>query len=637
MAKITGTSSKNGYGFYAILTETLGENYLSTNASTVKYEVYIVNGNIRTNSSGWTFNAKIDGTNAYNKTSQSLVTNDTDYNTAKLLFSGSKTITHNDDGAKTITFSASLTKSSYSSYDPGKCELSGEFKLTDIPRASTIKPVSNYVTFNEIATINIARVEGYTDTLTWVGYIPTDNGDGSYSLYGEPSELSGTICEKTSLDSAEWEIPEELSSLIPTLRMVGAKVTCTTYNGEEIVGTSECWIFARLLEEIANPLINRSVEETNEKVINQLGTNDFSIPVLNVSQPKFTFSATPRYNATIKSIKVVCEDGQTSTTSPHTFNPIGNAKFSIVAVDSREYTTTIPIDLSADAIPYIKPTIKILEPTRLSPISGEIILNAKGDWYGGVMIDDIANPLNAGYKCKINGSEDEAILVDIPSSAIVLDGSKNEWSIKDYSLGVITEYNKNYNFTLFISDYYVEQGQSKIIRKGISTFNAGEKDFQVNGDLFVADEDGNNKTNILTKLNELNKNNNIGDLSELETTDKSNIVGAINEALNSGVEIESYSLGAKGYIKWKNGFLINWGTSSVTTTASTGNHIGSAVSFAKAFKTAVVFAGASRQGTNQHQYFPAINAYTLSTITAMMSTTYAYASTWTVRWFAIGY
>ena len=92
MARINGTSAKNNYGFYALLTETLGTNYLNTNTTTVKYEVYIVNVNARTESGNWTFNAKIDGANVYNKTGQTLKTNDVAYNKAKLVFSGSKDV-----------------------------------------------------------------------------------------------------------------------------------------------------------------------------------------------------------------------------------------------------------------------------------------------------------------------------------------------------------------------------------------------------------------------------------------------------------------------------------------------------------------------------------------------------------------
>lgn len=516
MARINGTTAKNGYGFYAVLAETLGSNYLNTNVTTVDYEVYIVNGNKRTDSNGWTFNAKIDGANIYNEPNQNLKTNDTDYNEAKLLFSGTKDIKHNTDGTKTITFSSTLTKSSaYSNYDPGKCSLSGTFKLTDIPRASTLTTTSTYVSFGDSVRIDIKRnVSNYTDTITWVGYYPKDNGDGSYSLQGgEPSNVTGTITEKTSDTFVDWVIPEELSSLIPTLRFVGAKLTCTTYNGDTVIGTTEKWIYARTLEELARPTINKTFIETNEKVINQLGTNNFSIPVLNVSQPKFTFSATPRYNATIKSLKIVCDDGQESSESPYTFKPIGSAKFSIIATDSRDYTTTIPIDLTANAIPYIKPNIKTLEAVRKSPISGEIIISAKGSWYGGTMIDDIRNPLYTNYKCKINGSEEIPLLVQIPSEAVTFDENKNEWSINGYSLGGITEYNKNYDFTLVIGDYYYSEIESTtLIRKGVGTFDYGEHDFQVNGDLFVADEDRQNKVNVLEEIN--NNSKNIEDLNK---------------------------------------------------------------------------------------------------------------------------
>lgn len=424
-----------------------------------------------------------------------------------------KEITHNPDGTCTISLGASW-KDGFKNTTT-KTISSVECTLPKIPRASTLTPASTYVSFGDSVRIDINRnVSTYTDTITWVGYYPRVNDDGTYDLqHGTPSdtikgtlfdEVTQTLCEKTNASYVEWKIPEELSSLIPTLRFVGAKLTCTTYNGDTIVGTTEKWVYARTLEEFARPVINKTFIETNERVINQLGTNNFSIPVLNISQPKVTFSATPRYNATIKSVSITCGDGQTSSISPFVFSPIGSADFTIVATDSRDYTTTLPVtEFIQTAIPYIRPTIKTLIPERESPISGEIILNASGSWYGGTMIDDIVNPLYASYKCKISNGEEDPILVDIPNEAITLDEEKNEWSITNYSLGEITTYNNNYNFNLFISDYYVDIELSKLIRKGISTFNAGEKDFQVNGDLFVADENGLNKVNVLEKIKNL--------------------------------------------------------------------------------------------------------------------------------------
>lgn len=414
-----------------------------------------------------------------------------------------KDITHNSDGTCTINLGASWVDS-YNNKTT-KTISTVQCTLPTIPRASGLIPANTYVSFGSSVKIDIDRkVDTYTDTITWVGYTPIDNGDGSYNMYGTPSDtIRGTIVEKTDAKYVDWQIPNELSTLIPTLRVVGVKLTCTTYNGDTVVGTTEKWLFVRTIEENSKPLINNSFVETNDKIIEQLGTNDFSIPVLNVSRPKFTFEATPRFNATIKSLTITCDDGQTSNISPHVFSQIGGAKFTITAIDSRDYPTTIEIDLTASAIPYIKPNIKELNPIRESPISGEIILSANGIWYGGTMINDIANPLNVSYKCKIKESEEEALLIDIPNSAITFDEENNEWEITNYSLGTITEYNKNYNFTLYISDYYNELQLSKVIRKGISTFDAGEHDLKVNGDLYVADEDGLNKVNVLEKIKNL--------------------------------------------------------------------------------------------------------------------------------------
>lgn len=448
--------------------------------------------------------------------------NNSAYNTTYSV-SVSQNVPHLDDGTSKVYAIGKWYSSASNSYRPASNSLtSSELDLPTIPRASDLIPASTYVSFGSSVKIDIDRkVDTYTDTITWVGYTPIDNGDGSYNMYGTPSDtIRGTIVEKTDAKYVDWQIPDELSSLIPFLRVVGAKLTCTTYNGDTVVGTTEKWLFARTAEETAKPLINYNYIETNETVIEQLGKNDFSIPVLNVSRPKFTFSATPRYNSTIKSLSITCDDGQTSSISPFIFSQIGSAKFTLVATDSRDYTTTIPIDLSGNAIPYIKPTIKVLNPLRESPISGEIILNANGSWYGGTMIDDIVNPLYTSYKCKISGSEEDPILVDIPSEAITFDETKNEWSIIDYNLGNITEYNKNYNFTLFIADYYSEAELSKLIRKGIDVFSLGEYDAKINGDLFIADEDGLNKVNVLET---------IGMLANLTTDDKISLVNAINE------------------------------------------------------------------------------------------------------------
>ena len=60
--------------------------------------------------------------------------------------------------------------------------------------------------------------------------------------------------------------------------------------------------------------------------------------------------------------------------------------------------------------------------------------------------------------------------------------------------------------------------------------------------------------------------NEIGTLPSLSTTNKGNLVGAINELVSSvgnATEIDSYSFANNGYIRWKNGFQIAWVYSNV--------------------------------------------------------------------------
>lgn len=62
----------------------------------------------------------------------------------------------------------------------------------------------------------------------------------------------------------------------------------------------------------------------------------------------------------------------------------------------------------------------------------------------------------------------------------------------------------------------------------------------------------------------------IGDLTTLTTTDKSSLVGAINELDSNNIE-EMYNPGGvgNGYIKFKNGLIYEWKFLQVTTTSST--------------------------------------------------------------------
>lgn len=519
MAKIDGTSAKNGYGFYAVLTETLGNNYLNTNVTTVNYEVYIVNGSKRTDSNGWTFNAKIDGTNVYNETSQNLKTNDIDYNEAKLLFSGTKDIKHNTDGTKKITFSSTLTKSSYTSYDPGKCSLSGTFDLTTIPRASTLSVSNSMPYIGDNITIAISKKnEDYTQELNWKT---------------EDNKANGAIEIVEIEKSVIWTIPNDLYELIPENDRIKITLLLKTYNTDGITQIGETYqydVTCVVNPETNKPDVEKVITETNEKV-----SELTSKMVLNASRPNFKITANAKNGATIKSIVVTNSDGQSYSGDDITFKEIGKPTFTITVTDSRGIPNILDLDFTEDAITYIQPNIKAVEIVRKASSSGEIIINANGVFYNK-NIDITPNVLEIKYRFKQNIVDTTwSELITIPNDAINYNSEENSYSINDYNLGDITLYNKNYIFEFYYNDILISSvtPSTREILKGVPIFDYGEHDLKVNGDLFVADEDGLNKVNILEV---------IGTLANLTTDDKISLVNAINE-INEKTSVNIMTIG----------------------------------------------------------------------------------------------
>ena len=108
MAQINGTSSKNSYGFYAIVTETMPQDYITRNTTSVEITIYIKNNGKRFNSNNWTKNIKIDGQNVLNFTGENINSTVGGFQDSVALFSFNGDIAHNTDGTKTIHIEASI-------------------------------------------------------------------------------------------------------------------------------------------------------------------------------------------------------------------------------------------------------------------------------------------------------------------------------------------------------------------------------------------------------------------------------------------------------------------------------------------------------------------------------------------------
>ena len=357
MATINGTCSLGrGYSFYAYVYETAVDDI--NNQSTVKYEVYLKNGNMRTESSNWTFNAKIDGDNVYNATGQTLATDTVDFNAAKKVFEGTTPVTHNQDGSKTITFSAKLSRSYYSSYDPGECTLSGSVTLSNTKRNSVMTLSSNNFNIGDIITATITQyVSSYHQNLYMV------IGGNEVLIQ---SGASGTEYIETNL------LANMIYQQIPNAKYYDSEFRLKTYDSNNnLIGTDTKSFRANVVD--SNPLFNIAYEDTNVATTAITQNNQQIIQNNSTLRFKFTnataqhYSSLSTYSITING---VTRSGSISNSSLNvdwgTLDLSDNTNASVSVTDSRGFTTTKTV------------TLVILEwklPTAL------IVLNRQQNYY----------------------------------------------------------------------------------------------------------------------------------------------------------------------------------------------------------------------------------------------------------------
>lgn len=135
-------------------------------------------------------------------------------------------IAGNADGTKSVAIGAVFT--CYTADGKGgsgwSVNASQTVTLRTIPRTSSISMPAT--TMGSAGTISISRASSsFTHTLT-------------YSF----GSASGTIATKTSATSVSWTPPTSLATQIPNSTSGTCTLTCYTYNGNTLVGTSTCTV-----------------------------------------------------------------------------------------------------------------------------------------------------------------------------------------------------------------------------------------------------------------------------------------------------------------------------------------------------------------------------------------------------------
>lgn len=134
----------------------------------------------------------------------------------------SGTIAGNADGTKTVNIAANFQCFTWDGKGGSGWSVSGSQNVTlrTIPRTSSISMPAT--TMGSAGTISISRASSsFTHTLTYA--------------FGN---ATGTIATKTTSTSVSWTPPTSLASQIPNSTSGSCTLTCYTYNGNTLVGTS---------------------------------------------------------------------------------------------------------------------------------------------------------------------------------------------------------------------------------------------------------------------------------------------------------------------------------------------------------------------------------------------------------------
>lgn len=235
------------------------------------------------------------------------------------------------------------------------------------------------------------------------------------------------------------------------------------------------------------PTFTYTIVEQDENVIDLLGSSTSNKIIQNASDLLFTITPTAKYSATISKVEV---NGTPATLDGNAYKlnvtNLTTGTFEIKVTDSRNLPTTQTA--TKTLLEYISVGINSnWTAERTSPVEDDIVINATIDCYSST-IDGHTNTPTVQY------SKDSTNWTTIPSNEYTF--ADNKITLSNFTVEDLIPYQDNGTVYLKVTDLLTTGQDGKQIAKGIPTFSYGKSDLQVNGEIFIADEDGNNPFSI---------------------------------------------------------------------------------------------------------------------------------------------
>lgn len=337
---LSGGSASSQYRIRMVVTES--DVNINNNTSKVNVTAYIdkLKGTGYFSNDGKPWNIKIDGSTV---ASGNKTYNFRNYTTLTL-GSGSKTITHNSDGSKSVAVSAYFNSSPYL----GSATVSATFILTTIARASSISSITGGSELNQSVTVNISRKSNSF----------THKVEYSYagSSYITASTNAGTSCSFTPSISLASYVPNSTSGTL-TVRV-------TTYNGSTQIGSAVTATKTLSVPSSVVPTMDTpSVTRIDNGVPSSWGVYVQSFSKATVSMT----GVAGAYGSTIKSYSIIGGGLNSNSSSATTgvLNTSGTITFTCTIIDSRgrSATKTASINVAAYSPPSLSLSAERSDPS----------------------------------------------------------------------------------------------------------------------------------------------------------------------------------------------------------------------------------------------------------------------------------
>lgn len=359
---------------------------------------------------------------------------------------------HNEDGTKTVEVNCYVytNNSSQTKYATVK----DSFVLPTIDRASTIYATST--DFGSDTYIKITSLsDNFTHTLT-------------YSFKGEKeTALTGTIIEKSSLDSVNWEIPMDLLYQIPNSRSGVITIYCETYQGNSKVGTTKTTtLTATAPYDLCYPTMTGLIYDINNTTLALTGNRSKLIRYH--STVKVETTPTGKYGATIASM-VIKNGSKTIEGNSGVIDKPETQAFNFTITDSRGYARTYTS--YPDMIDYIN--ISCYIGNERPTADGKYNFTVRGNYYNS-SFGAQNNTLTVKYRWKNSNYAEFSNWLDFSEVLTEINTYK---AVKEIA-GL--EYQKTYYFQAQAYDLLTSAESSVVAIKSKPVFDWSKEDFAFN-------------------------------------------------------------------------------------------------------------------------------------------------------------